>query len=43
MVVILRDEFRGKFWLILQFSIYLRFGWINFEKIGNQIKDFSML
>ena len=32
MVVILQDEFWGQFWLFLQFLIYLRFGWTNFEK-----------
>ena len=43
MVVILQDEFWGQFWLFLQFLIYPRFGWTNFEKIGDQIADFLML
>ena len=29
--------------IFLQFLIYLRFGWINLDKIGDQIEDFLML
>ena len=43
MEVILQDEFLSQFGLFLQFWIYLRFGWTNIEKIGDQIVDFLML
>ena len=43
MRVILSAGFGSQFRYFLQFLIYLRFGWINFEKIGDQIADFLML
>ena len=43
MRVIPSDEFGGQFWHLLQFFIYLRFGWTNLDEIGDQIEEFLML